>query len=208
MLFFTAVCESPSILFSLKILLQSYEKLSAEQNKFICFLCRNSIKIAKSGIITSEQGEKTEGERLLKIAAEKGSGFANLYLCIPNWHQDKGPDIATLKALADKLPIANASLAKIYTGKENQAFKNDKLAAYYYMKADEKACLTREGARWLLAYHRNGGDLNLSDKDIERLETLADSKSEEPVAMKHRDSVLDQRRKLMAEIVKKAYNRL
>ena len=115
----------------------------------------------------------------------------NLYLCVPNWHQDKGPDIATLKTLADKLPIANASLAKIYTGKENQALKDDKLAAYYYMKADEKACLTRNGARWLLAYHRNGGNLQLSEKDIERLELLADSSQEEPVSIRHRDSVLE-----------------
>ncbi len=169
---------------------KKYEEALAMAEDLIAKDCIEGYTV--KGIITSEQGDKTEGERLLKIAAEKGSGFANLYLCVPNWHQDKGPDIATLKTLADKLPIANASLAKIYTGKENQALKDEKLAAYYYMKADEKACLTRNGARWLLAYHRNGGDLNLSDKDIERLETLADSKSEEPVAMRHRDPVLEE----------------
>ena len=169
---------------------KKYEEALAMAEDLIAKDCLEGYTV--KGIITSEQGDKTEGERLLKIAAEKGSGFANLYLCVPNWHQDKGSDIATLKTLADKLPIANASLAKIYTGKENQALKDEKLAAYYYMKADEKACLTRNGARWLLAYHRNGGDLNLSEKDIERLETLADSKSEEPVAMRHRDPVLEE----------------
>ena len=168
---------------------KKYEEALAMAEDLIAKDCNEGYTV--KGIITSEQGDKTEGERLLKIAAEKGSGFANLYLCVPNWHQDKGPDIATLKTLADKLPIANASLAKIYTGKENQALKDDKLAAYYYMKADEKACLTRNGARWLLAYHRNGGNLQLSEKDIERLELLADSSQEEPVSIRHRDSVLE-----------------
>ena len=168
---------------------KKYEEALAMAEDLIAKDCNEGDTV--KGIITSEQGDKTEGERLLKIAAEKGSGFANLYLCVPNWHQDKGPDIATLKTLADKLPIANASLAKIYTGKENQALKDDKLAAYYYMKADEKACLTRNGARWLLAYHRNGGNLQLSEKDIERLELLADSSQEEPVSIRHRDSVLE-----------------
>lgn len=168
---------------------KKYEEALAMAEDLIAKDCNEGYTV--KGIITSEQGDKTEGERLLKIAAEKGSGFANLYLCVPNWHQDKGPDIATLKTLADKLPIANASLAKIYTGKENQALKDDKLAAYYYMKADEKACLTRNSARWLLAYHRNGGNLQLSEKDIERLELLADSSQEEPVSIRHRDSVLE-----------------
>ena len=166
---------------------KKYEEALAMAEDLIAKDCIEGYTV--KGIITSEQGDKTEGERLLKIAAEKGSGFANLYLSVPNWHQDKGPDIATLKTLADKLPIANASLAMIYTGKENQALKDDKLAAYYYMKADEKACLTRNGARWLLAYHRNGGDLNLSDKDIERLETLADCKTEEPAVMVQNESI-------------------
>lgn len=168
---------------------KKYEEALAMAEDLIAKDCIEGYTV--KGIITSEQGDKTEGERLLKFAADNGSGFANLYLSVPNWHQDKGPDIATLKALADKLPIANASLAKIYTGKENQALKDDKLAAYYYLKADEKACLTRNGARWLLAYQRNGGNLQLSEKDIERLELLADSPQEEPVSMRHRDWVLE-----------------
>ena len=143
------------------------------------------------GIILSERGNREEGKHLLERAAEKGSGFAELYLCIPDLKSKQNTDIGRLTALAERMPLANASLARIYTGKENPDLKDERLAAYYYLKADEKACLTRDGARWLLAYHRNGGNLQLSEKDIERLELLADFPQEEPVNIRHRDSVLE-----------------
>ena len=143
------------------------------------------------GIILSEQGNREKGKLLLQQAAKKGSGFAELYLCMPDLKSKQNPDIDRLTALAERMPLANACLGKIYTGKENPDLKDEQLAAYYYMKADEKACLTRDGARWLLAYHRNGGNLRLCEKDIERLELLADSPKEEPVNIRHRDSVLE-----------------
>lgn len=143
------------------------------------------------GIILSERGNREEGKHLLERAAEKGSGFAELYLCIPDLKTKHNTDIDRLTALAERMPLANASLAKIYTGKDNPDLKDEQLAAYYYMKADEKACLSKDGARWLLAYHRNGGNLQLSKKDIERLELLADSPKEVPINIRHRDSVLE-----------------
>lgn len=182
-----------------------YKMVFDAMEKFSSKKCDEAIDIAEEliakdclegytvkGIITSEQGDKPEGKRLLRLAAEKGSSFAELYLCVPDWQQGKAPDIVKLKALSDKIPIANACLAKIYSGKENEAMKDDKLAAYYYLKADEKACLTKDGARWLLAYHRTGGELNLTEKDIERLETLANIRDHESVAVKYRDMVLEE----------------
>ena len=146
---------------------------------------------AVKGIILSEQGNREEGKPLLERAAEKGSSFANLYLCMPDLKGAENPDIARLIALAERMPLANACLGKIYSGKNDESKKDERLAAYYYMKADEKACLPKDGARWLLAYHRNGGNLKLSEKDIERLELLADSPKEESVNIRHRDSVLE-----------------
>ena len=143
------------------------------------------------GIILSEQGNREEGKHLLERAAEQGSGFAELYLCMPGLKGAENPDIARLIALAERMPLANACLGKIYSGKNDESRKDERLAAYYYMKADEKACLSKDGARWLLAYHRNGGNLQLSEKDIERLELLADYPKEEPVNIRHRDSVLE-----------------
>lgn len=41
--------------------------------------------------------------------------------------------------------------------------------AFYYLKADEKACLIKEGVNWLLNY----SGIEFSEKDIQRLNTLS-----------------------------------
>ena len=130
------------------------------------------------GIILSEQSDKDDGKRLLELAAERGSTLAQIFLCVQGWQKECAPDIDRLKALADSVPVANMCLGDIYSGKSgDEALKEDQLAAYYYMKADEHALLSKYSARWLLNYHKNGGNINLSDKDIERFEILANKKS-------------------------------
>lgn len=126
------------------------------------------------GIMLTEQGNKEEGNSLLEIAAERGSGFALLYQCIPDLLNGKNPDVVKLTALANRIPIANLCLGKIYSGRDDESMKDEKLAAYYYMRADKIACLGKSGARWLLGYIRNGGKLELGETDIERLKILAD----------------------------------
>ena len=143
------------------------------------------------GIVLTEQGKVEEGKSLLELAAGKGSGFAGLYLCVPDWHNSKNPNITKLVALSDRMPIANACLGKIYSGKDDESLKDEKRAAYYYLKADKNACLSRDGARWLLCYHRNGGNLELSERDIERLEVLAGMKTADPEVIKHADPKLE-----------------
>ena len=180
-----------------KIVFDAMEKFSGNKQEEGLAMAEELIKrdcaegYAVKGIILSEQGNREEGKPLLERATEKGSGFANLYLCMSDLKGTENPDIARLTALAERMPLANACLGKIYSGKNDESKKDERLAAYYYMKADEKACLPKDGARWLLAYHRNGGNLQLSEKDIERLELLADSPKEEPVNIRHRDSVLE-----------------
>ena len=129
------------------------------------------------GILLTEQGKKEEGKNFLDLAAERGSGFALLYLCIPDLKNGKNPDIAKLTALADVMPIANTCLGRIYSGRDDESTKDEKLAAYYYLRADEKACLGKRGARWILGYLSNGGKLELSETDIERLKILAGFKA-------------------------------
>ena len=144
-------------------------------------IARNCVEgYTVKGIILSEQSDKEEGKRLLELAAERGSTFAQIFLCIQGWQKECAPDIDRLKALADSVPIASMCLGDVYSGKTgDEALKDDQLAAYYYMKADEHALLSKYSARWLLNYHKNknGGNINLSDKDIERFETLANKKS-------------------------------
>lgn len=130
------------------------------------------------GIILSEQSDKEEGKRLLELAVERGSTLAQIFLCVQGWQKDSAPDIDRLKAVADSVPIANVCLGDFFSGKTgDESMKDDQLAAYYYMKADEHALLGKYSARWLLNYYKRGGNINLSNKDIERLETLANKKS-------------------------------
>ena len=128
---------------------------------------------AVQGIITMERGDTLEGVCLIEQAATAGSTFAELLQCVPDWRGATNPDVDKLTALSDKIPFVNAILAKMYAGYEDENLQNDQLAAYYYLKADEKACLGKRGARWLLGYHRSGGKLSLSERDIQRLQILA-----------------------------------
>lgn len=128
---------------------------------------------AVQGIMTKERGDTQEGVRLIEQAATAGSTFAELLQCVPDWRGATNPDVDKLAALSDKIPFVNAILAKMYAGYEDENLQNDQLAAYYYLKADEKACLGKRGARWLLGYHRSGANLSLSERDIQRLQILA-----------------------------------
>ena len=128
---------------------------------------------AVKGIMTMERGDTLEGVRLIEHAATAGSTFAELLQCVQDWRGATNPDLDKLAALSDKIPFVNAILAKMYAGYEDENLQNDQLATYYYLKADEKACLGKRGARWLLGYHRSGGKLSLSERDIQRLRILA-----------------------------------
>ena len=162
-----------------KLVFDAMEKFSKGEQDDALTMAEELIKQSNiegytvKGIIQTEQGSIEEGKSLLEIAVEKGSSLAELYLCISDWHHGKSPNVRRLATMTNKMPIANACLGKIYSGRNGEAMKNEELAAYYYMKADEKACLSRNGARWLLNYYRNGGNLKLSEKDIERLKILA-----------------------------------
>ena len=119
---------------------------------------------AIQGIITMERGDTLEGVRLMEQAASAGSTFAVVLQCFPDWRGATNPDLGKLAALSDSIPFVNTILGKIYSGSEDEKLQ---------LKADEKACLGKRGARWLLGYHRSGGKLSLSERDIQRLQILA-----------------------------------
>ena len=142
------------------------------------------------GIFAVERGDTLEGRHLIEMGAERGSSFAELLLCLPDW--DSKPDIPRLTALADRIPFVYTILADAYRGKFGEDFVNAELAAHYYLKADENATLGKRGARWLLHYHEDGGQLPLSDVDIQRLRKLADWEPiEEPEPTTYNDEVLE-----------------
>ena len=117
-----------------KLVFDAMEKFSSNKQEEGLAMAEELIKrdcaegYAVKGIILSEQGNREEGKPLLERAAEKGSGFAELYLCIRDLKTKQNTDIDRMTALAERMPLANASLAKIYTGKENPDLKNEQLA--------------------------------------------------------------------------------
>jgi hypothetical protein len=96
------------------------------------------------------------GLRLMEQAASQGSNFGNLMMYIPAFHRGKAPDTAKLTELSEKMPMVNTILAELYLGDYGIDMYDDQMAAHYYLKADEHACLGRRGARWLLRYHEAG----------------------------------------------------
>jgi cell division protein FtsI (penicillin-binding protein 3) len=154
----------------------NYEKKNVDEatsmlEELIAKGCPDGFAI--QGIITMERGDTLDGIRLIEQATTAGSTFAELLQCVPDWRGATNPDVDKLTALSDKIPFVNAILAKMYAGYDDENLQNDQLAAYYYLKADEKACLGKRGARWLLGYHRSGANLSLSERDIQRLQILA-----------------------------------
>ena len=121
------------------------------------------------GVMAIERGDTLGGRRLMEQAAVQGSTFAELILFFSEWNTHNTPNIKRLKELSDKMPLANAILAKFYAKSE----RNEQLAAHYYLKADEKAFLGKRGARWLLSNLQFVDNLSLSKRDIERLQMLA-----------------------------------
>ena len=160
---------------------ENYEKKNVEEATamFEQLIAKGSPDgYAVQGIIAIERGDTLEGVRLIEQAATSGSTFAELLQCIPDWRGASDPDLGKLAALSDKIPFVNTILGKMYAGYEDEKLTNEPLAAHYLLKADEKACLGKRGARWLLYYHRCVNQLPLSERDIQRLQKLA---GEEPV---------------------------
>ena len=144
------------------------------------------------GVMAIESGDTLEGLRLMEQAASQGSSFAKLMLCIPVFQDDKTPDMEMLKTLSDDMPFANVILAKMYTGEDDEKLKDESLAAHYFLKADESACLTKRSARWLMYYHRCVSKLPLSERDIQRLQMIAgETVGEEPASTKCKCEVLE-----------------
>ena len=125
------------------------------------------------GIIAIESGDTLGGLHLMEQAASEGSHLASLMLCVLESQRGKKPDIEKLKSMSEKLPYVNIVLAKMYIGEDDESMRDNRLAAHYYLKADEKACLNKQGARWLLGYHYYVSKLPLSERDIQRLQILA-----------------------------------
>ena len=147
------------------------------------------------GIMAVEKGDTIEGKRLIGLAVEQGSTFAELLLTIlSDWRGGKSPSIEVLVPLADRIPLACKLLGDVYAGIEDKDMTNEDLAAMYYKKADEQACLGKRAAQWLIGYYVKN-KIQVGDSEMERLKKLSGfadySEEEETTLIQHADDDLE-----------------
>lgn len=125
------------------------------------------------GIEAIEKGDTTGGKQIIQRATDQGNPFGALVLYLFESQSKQEQDMTYLLRLADEHPFICKILGDIYRKRRTDEAENEKMAAHYYLKADEYAMLTKGAASWLLAYHEDGGDIQLSDVDVKRLQILA-----------------------------------
>lgn len=149
----------------------NYDEAATMANKLISNDCAEGYTVQAS--IYLERGDTLHGLDLMEQGAAKGSTFAELLLCLPYVTGKELPDTARLKELAARVPVANSIIAKVFTGENDANLWNEQKAAYYFLQSYKHACLEKQYADWLLQYHSRGGELNVSDKDLQQLQALA-----------------------------------
>ena len=131
------------------------------------------------GIITIDKGDTISGMNMVKDAAEQGCSLAELLLTIPDWEGRLRADATKLGIIAHRVPLAYLILGDLYYEPDDNGKSNKQLAVEYYMKAEEHAVLDRHGAERVLDYYRNGGNVQLTEDDIKRLELIVQPKDVE-----------------------------
>lgn len=124
------------------------------------------------GVLCVESGDSIRGFEIIRDASERGSDFAALLNALPDWKGNIQPDKVKLEQLAERIPLAYNLLGKLSLKPDENGMIDERKVAYYYMKADEHALLSRREARWLLAYHQDVGIPQLTESDVKRLEAF------------------------------------
>ena len=131
------------------------------------------------GMITVDQGDTISGINKIKEAADQGCSLAELLITIPDWKGRLRADATKLAIIAHRVPLAYLILGDLYYEPDDNGKSNMQLAVEYYMKAEEHAVLDRHGAERVLDYYRNGGNVQLTEDDVKRLELIVQPKDVE-----------------------------
>lgn len=128
--------------------------------------------LAVSGIVSIENGDSVKGLDKIRKAAQNGSNFAILLNASLDKNGELNPDIHQLEQVAERVPLAYKMLGRIYLSSDKDGNIEEKRAAYYYQKAEKHALLFKREARWLLSYHNDGGEIQLDNEDVRRLQAF------------------------------------
>lgn len=153
----------------------SGSKLRTGKDSFMTILnamdCPDALAIY--GIVSVECGDTIGEYETIRKAADNGSNFSSVLLKINNNDGGLHPDKNKLEKITDITPVVYKMLGRIYRDSEEDNDINKRQAASYYLEADKHALLSKHEAMWLLSYYRSGGDIQLSDEDIRRLEAFS-----------------------------------
>ena len=131
------------------------------------------------GLVMMDQGDTLTAKNLINEAANQDCSLAKLLLTIPYWKGVVRPDAKKLAVIAEQIPLAYYLLGNFYYEPGENGNTDKQLAVEYYMKAEEYAVLGRHGAERVLDYYRNGGNVQLTEDDIKRLELIVQPKDVE-----------------------------
>ena len=131
------------------------------------------------GFVMMDQGDTLTAKNLINEAANQDCSLAKLFLTVPDWNGVVRPDAAKLAVIAEQIPLAYYLLGNFYYEPDENGNTDKQLAVEYYMKAEEHAMLGRHGAERVLDYYRNGGNIQLTDDAIKRLELIVQPKDVE-----------------------------
>ena len=167
---------------TLFLLMDSYKSYLQENADSVeQVLCNNDSPEAKTllGMITVDKGDTLSGKNMIKEAAEQGCSLAEMLLTVPDRKGRLRADATKLSMIADRIPLAYSMLGDLYFESDENGQTDKKYAVECYMKAEEHAVLGPHGAERVLDYYKNGGNIQLTEEDINRLELIVQLKGVE-----------------------------
>lgn len=124
------------------------------------------------GFVMMDQGDAIAAKNIIEEAANQGCSLAKLFLTVPDWEGRVKADATKLTLIAEQIPLAYNILGNLYYEPDDNGKTDKQLAVEYYLKAEEQAVLGQHGAERVLDYYKNGGNIQLTEDDIKRLELI------------------------------------
>lgn len=123
--------------------------------------------------VMMDQGDTIIAKSLIKEAANKGCSLAEILSIVPDGKEPVRADATKLAIIAEQVPLVYNLLGNLYYEPDENGKTEEQLAVEYYMKAEEYAMLGRKGAARVLEYYKSGGNMQLTEDDVKRLELIA-----------------------------------